>query len=239
MRPAQVWIPPPGANRHHHSPFLPISATAIDVGNRDNEPDANICTLKFVRAPLRIPDPLLTQDSPSHWNVCDRSVLCLSGPHDSHRKSKNANDNRTYCEACIEVAIAGECRLRRFVWSRVNHGMGTTLSHVQSAEATDCCTAFTCRSCGASDGVTRNVIVCINCLCDLCSRCATESEPHRKTCSLTRSFCTHHSPGNGWRGSSRETPVGSASADCGIGGLSAVSASLIVTQKRRRTFIGS
>jgi len=123
--------------------------------------------MKPVRVPFRVPEHLLTQDSVDHTNVCDRSVLCLSGPHDSHQKSTDANDNRTYCEACIEAAITGECGLRRFVWGRVNHGMGTTLSHVQGAQATGRCTAFTCCLCGTSDGITRNVTACINCLCDL------------------------------------------------------------------------
>ena len=117
--------------------------------------------------------------------------------------------------------------------------MGTTLSHVQSAETTGCCTAFTCRSCGASDGIICNVIACLNCLCDLCSRCATESELRMKTCSPTRSFCTHHSPGKGWLGDSHETPVVRASTVCGPRGLSTVRPLLIATQKRRRTFTGS
>jgi len=90
---------------------LTVPGAAIDADKGHDVSDPNICTMKLVRVPVRVPDPLLTQDSLCHSNVCDRSILCLSGPDDSHQKSKDTNNNRTYCEVCIEAAITGECGL--------------------------------------------------------------------------------------------------------------------------------
>ena len=74
--------------------FSPTSETTFDTSNSNAGSDPNMCTMKLVRVPLRVPDHLLTQDSPGHANVCDRSVMCLSGPHDIHHPHlKDANDN--------------------------------------------------------------------------------------------------------------------------------------------------
>jgi len=53
-----------------------------------------------------------------------------------------------------------------------------------------------------------------------------------------QSFCTHHSPDEGWREITHVSPVRRATADHGLGDLTAVSASHVVTLKRRRTFSG-
>jgi len=74
--------------------FSPTSETAFSTSDRNTGSDPNMCTMKLVRVPLRVPDHLLTQNSPGHANVCDRSVMCLSGPHDIHHPHlKDANDN--------------------------------------------------------------------------------------------------------------------------------------------------